>query len=324
MSSSFYRLVCLLVVLGACLPAQAQGTRPASAPALTEPSVEQVPKVPGVGIILRGFNAGIAFSGVHDSSIGWYTVATPAVSYSFSPHYSADASLSIYPYRLVENPDPIAASTERLVADLGEAGDTLIGLHASFNPRLLRNMATASFTIPTGNRWDGLGTGKVTFDFADHLERYFKQTGFLVDLGAGDSSVLFNRLVTNDYTSLGPLAHFQAGIAVWLPGHSSIQSVAYEQLPAGSQKVYTVVGPPGLPNLTVTSSPSASEDNGFTTSVEIPLNAHVTLSSYYNRSLRRQEDTVSMGMTFVFRGTERSRKLSMIDRALREAEGPNR
>ena len=285
--------------------------------------MEQVPRVPGVGAILRGFNAGIAFSGVHDSSVGWYTVATPAVSYTFSPHCSADASLSIYPYRLVENQNPLTAFSQRLTPALGDVSDTLVGLHATFNPRLLRNMTTASFTIPTGDRSDGLGTGKVTYDFADHLERYFKQAGFLLDLGAGDSSVLFNRLVTNNYTSLGPLAHFQAGVAVWLPGHSSIQSVAYEQLPTGNQKVYTVLGPPGFPALTVTSSSSASEDNGYTTSVGIPLAEHFTLSGYYNRSLRRRLDTVSIGVTFVLRGAPGAGRLSMIDRALREAEGPN-
>jgi hypothetical protein len=102
--------------------------------------VEQVPRVPGVGAILRGFNAGIAFSGVHDSSVGWYTVATPAVSYTFSPHCSADASLSIYPYRLVENQNPLTAFSQRLTPALGDVSDTLVGLHATFNPRLLRNM----------------------------------------------------------------------------------------------------------------------------------------------------------------------------------------
>jgi hypothetical protein len=67
-----------------------------------------------------------------------------------------------------------------------------------------------------------------------------------------------------------------------------------------------------------------SEDNGFTTSIAIPLTDHLTLSGYYNRSLREHLDTVSTGITSVLRGTARHRRLSLIDRALREAEGADR
>jgi hypothetical protein len=67
---------------------------------------------------------------------------------------------------------------------------------------------------------------------------------------------------------------------------------------------------------------TVNEDNGFTTFVGIPLTDYITLSGYYNRSLRQHLDTVSFGMTYVIRGTSRKR-LSMIDKALREAEGAN-
>jgi hypothetical protein len=315
-------------VIGVCLHAEAQTptqARSTSQPApSTEPAhVENVPRVPGVSTLWRGFNAGVTFSGVHDSSIGWYNVVTPAASYTISPHYSVDASLSIYPYRLVRNLYPTASNNQRLVADMGDTGDTLIGVHAGFNPHNMWNTTTASFTIPTGNSSAGLGTGKVTFDFSDHIERYFKQTGFLVDLGAGNSSGLVNNLVTKDYNSLGPLTHFQTGVVVWISGRSYIQSVAYEQLPFGSQKIYTTLGPPGTPTHTVISGNSVSEDNGLTTSVGIPLANHIALSGYYNRSLRRNLDTVSIGITYVLRDSSWKKRLSLIDRALREAEAGN-
>jgi len=110
--------------------------------------------------------------------------------------------LSIYPYRLVENQDSTTASSQSLDVDLGDTGDTLIGVHAVFNTRVLRNTTTASFTVPTGDRAAGLGTGKVTFDFSDHMEHYVRQMGFLLDLGAGDSSGSVNNLVMKDYNSL--------------------------------------------------------------------------------------------------------------------------
>jgi hypothetical protein len=330
---SFYRLASLLLVLGSCLGADAQGgvksdalgTATPASTAATEPArLEEVPRVPGVRALIRGFNAGFTVSGVHDSSIGWYTYATSAVSYTFSPHYSVDASISDYPYRLVDDLVDVQQATPEngyaLTPHLGDVGDTFIGFHASFNPSIFSNTTTASFTIPTGDRSGGLGMGRVTFDFSDRMERTFRKTSFLLDLGAGDSSGLFNRMVTSDFNSLGALAHFQAGAIYWLPGRNYLQSVAYEQLPMGKQTVYTILGPPGLPDLTLTSGGNVSEDNGITTSLGIPLTDHITWSGYYNRSFRQHRDTVSTGFTFVLRGTPRNKKPTLIDRALREAE----
>jgi len=265
----------------------------------------------------------VTFSQVHDSAAGWYNVLTPAVSFAISSRYSVDASASIFPYRHIENPNPATQSEQPLVVDLWEAGDTFVGLHASFRPGAFRDTVTGSFSIPTGDREDGLGTGRVTFDFSDRLERYIHQTGLLVDVGGGDSSGLFNRLISKEESSLGPLAHFQAGVALYLPWSIRAQSVAYEQLPLGNQTVYAAAGPPGAPAGQVISGTGVSEDNGFTTSLAIPLTANLTLSSYYNRSLRQHLDTVSIGVTYVLRGTPRKRRLSLIDRALREAEGAN-
>jgi hypothetical protein len=318
----------LLLVASACLGTESQAAAQVAAqvqlPNATQTTpVEQVPRVPGVSALFRGFNAGVTFSQVHDSSAGWYNVLTPAVSFAISTHYSVDASASIYPYRRIENPNPATQSEHPLVTDLFEAGDTFVGLHASFRPGPFRNTGTASFSIPTGDRADGLGTGRVTFDFSDRLERDIKQTGLLLDVGGGDSSGLFNRLISREESSLGPLAHFQAGVALYLPWSIRAQSVAYEQLPLGHQTVYETVSPPGAPSSTVISGTGVSEDNGFTTSLAIPLTDNLILSSYYNRSLRQHLDTVSMGVTYVLRGTPRRRRLSMIDKALREAEGLN-
>lgn len=322
MSSAPRRAAWLLLLSCACLGAEAQVAAQVESPNATQPAAaEQVPRVPGVSALFRGFNVGVTFSQVHDSASGWYDVLTPAVSYAISTHYSVDASASIFPYRHIQNPNPATQSQHPLVTDLGEAGDTFVGLHAYFRPGAFRNIATGSFSIPTGDREDGLGTGRVTFDFSDRLERYIKQTGLMVDVGGGDSSGLFNRLISREESSLGPLAHFQAGVVFYLPWSIRAQSIAYEQLPLGHQTVYATVSPPGAPNATVISGTGVSEDNGFTTSLAIPVTDNLTLSSYYNRSLRQHLDTVSMGVTYVLHGTPRRKRLSLIDRALREAEG---
>lgn len=320
----------LAVLLSAHLMVRAQVTPQASGSEQSRTEeVENVPRVPGVSTLLGGFNAGVSYFGVHNSAIGWFEVASPAVSYTFSPRFSADASTPIYLRRKVEGNIVPPQTSAPLVLDQDDAGDTLIDFHANFNPHNFMDAATASLTAPTGNRAVGFGAGQVTYDFDDHVQRYAGQAALLLDLGVGDSSTLVNSLVTKNYTSVGKLAHFQTGIMVWIFRRCSLQSVAYEDLPFGSQTVYTVVNPPrgagppgpgGQPTNVITSN-GASEDNGFTTSVGIPLMSHLTLSGYYNRSLRQHEDTVSMGMTYVLRGTPIRHKLSEIDRALREAAG---
>ena len=325
-------------LLASCASAHAQVTAAAGiAPVRAPEKVQTVPRVPGLGTLFDGLNAGITYSGVHSSSVGWYSVTTPAVNYTFSQRFSADASTSIYFHRLVENTNTATAAAHPLVDGGVNPGDTLIGFHAFFEPGSLQDTITASLTAPTGDRSKGFGTGQVTYDFSNHVDRYFNKLGAVLDVGAGNSSGLFNDQVFKDYNSVGGLAHFETGLIYWLPRRTYIEAVAYEQLPLGSQTVYRIVPqgedvrrnedgggsgggttppPPPVP----TKISTVSEDNGFTMFVGIPLTNYFTLSGYYNRSLRQHLDTVSFGVTYVVRGTSR-RKLSMIDKALREAEG---
>ena len=326
------------LLLACCVSALGQVTAAAGiAPVHVPEKVQTVPRVPGLSTLFDGLNAGVNYSGVHSSSVGWYTVTTPAVNYTFSRHFSADASTSIYLHRQVQNTNTATAAAHPLVDGGVNPGDTLIGFHAFFEPGSLQDTITFSLTAPTGERSKGFGAGQVTYDFSNHLERYIKQLGFVLDIGGGDSSGLFNDQVVKDYSSVGGLAHFESGLVYWLPRRTYIEAVAYEQLPLGSQTVYRTVargeythpeeeddpgGNPPSPAPVPTTVTTVSEDNGFTTFVGIPLNNYITLSGYYNRSIRQRLDTVSFGVTYVLRGTSR-RKLSMIDKALREAENAN-
>lgn len=318
-------LLCVLAATALHVLAQQSAQAAQSNPS----EMDNVPRVPGMSSLLRGINAGLTYTGVHNSAIGWYEVMVPAVSYSFSPHYSADASATIYLHRFVENQDPSTAQTERLVLDIGDSGDTLIGLHGTFHPKLFDDIATVTLTAPTGDRTNGLGTGRVTFDFSNHMAHYFGGKGLHLDLGVGDSSAVANSLLIRDYNTLGALAHVETGASFWFRRYGYVQTAAYEQLPIGSQKVYELEptngnAAPGSGNqaaVTVTVSNGLSEDNGITTSFGVPLASHLLFSGYYNRSLRQHQDTVALGITFVVRGMPGKKHLSMIDKALREAAG---
>lgn len=310
----FLRL-CLAAGLVAALHAQAQEAKKVEGESAPQPPVasptssktSEVPQVPGISGLLRGVNAGLTLSGLHDAQTGWATIAQPAIGYSFSDVFSLDITVPIYMYRLAGSRAPNPPPNALLVNQRGEPGDVLFGLHAQFVPRGFLYQATVSATAPTGDTLYGLSTGRATFDFSNRLERPFRYTTPSLEIGVGDSSTLVNPLVQRDFTSLGPLAHFQAGFSFSLLLGSSIETSAYEQLPIGDQKIYQQIGRRGGqgPQRTVVTGRSVSEDNGFTTSLDVPLDGHTTLSAYYNRSLRLKDDVVAIGLTYVLRSSKK-------------------
>jgi hypothetical protein len=258
----------------------------------------EIPDVPGLSADLHGFNAGITMSSLHDSITGWATLATPAIGYSFNDHFNIDATIPIYLYRLAESRSARPRPNAQLVVQRAELGDLILGLHSAFSPKIFEYQLTGSVAIPTGDSYYGLTSGRVTFDVTNHFERTFNRFTPTIEIGIGDSSTLVNRLVTKNYTSLGPLSHYQAGMAVQLPFNATFEADAYEQLPVGDQKTY---GPSRNGKATVVTGHNISEDNGFTNSFDLPLDRHTTFSAYYNRSLRIRNDTVAVGLTYVLR-----------------------
>lgn len=259
---------------------------------------QDVPEVPGLSTPTQGWDAGITFSGVHQSTTGWATLATPSLGYTVNDIFSADATLPIYFYRLAESLSIRPKPDARLVDQRGEPADLIVGLHAQFLPPLFAYQITGAFTVPTGDKAYGLSTGRVTFDINNRFDRTFGRLTPNVEIGGGDSTTLVNRIITKNYTSLGPLAHFQTGLGIQVSRRASFESDAYEQLPIGDQKIY---GPSRKGKPTVVVGQNVSEDNGFINALDIAFDDHVTLSGYYSRSLRLHADTAAVAITYVLR-----------------------
>jgi hypothetical protein len=292
-----------LLALPACaqLPSGKPPESQTSTSQPTAPDAREVPDVPGISDSLHGWNAGATFSGVHDSVTGWATLFTPAIGYSFNDTFSIDATIPIYMYRLAESRSTHPKPNAQLVNQRGEPGDIVLGFHAQFIPHQFEYQLTGLVTAPTGDEAYGLSTGRVTFDISNYFQRTYGRITPNLEIGGGDSSALVNRLVTKNYTSLGPLAHFQLGLGIDLFRGVAFESDAYEQLPIGDQKIY---GPSRNGKATVVTGHNVTEDNGFTNSLDIPLGGHFTLSGYYSRSLRIHTDTVGIGITYVLRSTQ--------------------
>ena len=280
---------------------------PLTAPGETPAPQSEVPDVPGLSGSLHGVNAGFTVAGVHESLTGWATLFTPAIGYSFNDTFSIDATIPIYMYRLAESRAAHPPPDALLVNQRGEPGDLILSGHAQFAPSLFQYQLTGAVTAPSGDEAYGLTTGRVTFDINNHFERSFGRITPMLEVGGGDSTALVNRLVNKPYNSLGPLAHFQVGVAVDLPKGISFETDAYEQLPIGDQKIY---GISRRTHATIITGHNAIEDNGFINALDIPFNGHVSLSGYYSRSLRLRTDTVAFGITFVLRSTEESTEKS--------------
>ena len=264
----------------------------------------EVPDVPGLSSVLRGFNAGITFSGIHDTYTGWGTLVTPALGYAFNNTFNVDVSMPIYFFRLAPTTKARPKPNALLVQSRGDIGDVVVAGHMHFAPKSYEYQATAALAVPVGPAKDGLTTGLTSFDFSNHLDFSVWKLTPNLDIGLGDSASLVNRIATKNYQpSLGPLSHYQVGVGVSLPFGASFDADAYEQLPVGNQKTYAPApGAPGRNGVLVVTGHKISEDNGLIGSFDIPVGGHMTFSAYYNRSTRYRSDTVAIGYTYVLRG----------------------
>ncbi|MDE3105887.1 MAG: hypothetical protein KGK08_11995 [Acidobacteriota bacterium] len=246
----------------------------------------------------RGFNASLVTASEHDSSNGWSNLETPGIAYRFNRHFSVNAAVPVYAYvNVLQNTGTKAKPVYSQRVKTGVLGDT--ALAAQFvTSGSLSYMATFTLGLPTGNSNFGLGAGKPTVDLNNHFEKDFGNFTPDIELGIGDSSALISSRIRKSYTAVGAIAHFQAGTSYSLPANMSLEIDAYEQLPVAPSTIYSTTGK-GAKRVTKALGPSASEDNGFLTSLDIPVQRHITLSGEYSRSLRDHDDIAGFSLTFL-------------------------
>lgn len=254
----------------------------------------------------KGFNLSLGTTSQHDSSNGWSSLLTPNLAYRFNPHFSVDAGAPIYDYiNILKTGGTKLRPTYTSVTRHFAAGDTTLNGHMQFDPDFLSYELTATVGFPSGDTASGLGAGQVTYSFVNHFDKSFGIFTPLVELGIGDSSSLEQTRVRKSYVAVGTMAHFQAGTSVDLPYRTSFSASAYEELPLAAQTIFSTTGR-GKKKVTTATTKSVGEDNGFETSLDIPLNPHVTLSGFYNRSLRSHIDTAGFSFTFLLKAPPRN------------------
>ncbi len=255
----------------------------------------------GIVPVLRGFNASMGATTQHDSGSGWSSLLTPNAAFRFNRHFSVDAGVALYVYiNIDENFGTTAKPVYGYKPRNGTFGDTTLSFHGDASVFTVDYSGTVSLGLPSGNTDYGLGAGQVTYDLNNHFERGFGILTPDIEIGEGNTSNLISQRVRKDYVEVGPLSHFQAGTSIALPRNMSFEADAYEELPLATDITYSTTGK-GKKKVTTGTNHDPGEDNGFLTSLDIPLSPHVTMSGFYSRSLRDHDDVAGFSFTFLMK-----------------------
>ena len=248
----------------------------------------------------RGFTGAFTSTTQHDSSDGWSSQLIPYMGYRVCRYFSVDVSTLLYTKVKVDA--NIGTKSKPVYADVasksGAFGDTTLSFHGDARALSVDYTGTFSLGLPSGNRDYGLGAGQVTYNINHRFEKSFGLFTPDIELGYGDTSSLVNQNLLKDYISVGPMAHFQAGTSVDLPWRMNFSADAYEELPLDKNLIYSTTGS-GKKKVTTATNIDPAEDNGFITSLEIPLSHTISMTPFYSRSLRDHADIAGFSFTFV-------------------------
>jgi len=311
-----YKAVLLFVCLCAVVPAQlfaqsitSTSSSPTPAPAASAPTAVSTAAASVGGIngpadaatFVKGFNASIVNASQHDSASGWSDIFTPDVSYTLNSHLGIDFSFPYYPYldTYVTN-GSLTAPKAKLVVVRNVIGDAITNIHITMSPTFMDYVLTVSGGFPIGNDTYGLSSEQYTYNFNNHFDKTLGIFSPEIELGFGDSSSLADHRVLTAQLNVGHLAYFMAGTSMDLPFNMSFTADAYEQMPVENLNSFRSVGT-GRNKRSILTGTGPPEDNGFETNLDIPLNPHIVLSGFYNRSLRQHDDTAGFAFTFLLR-----------------------
>lgn len=288
MKRDFWQLSVVLMMLLGCEQAAAQS--PASPVAV--PKEDQA-----TGITLNTAFSGSILSGseVYD----WTTTA----GYIFDKHFSADLGMPIFFIR--------GTSSTGQATSTNGPGDVFAQVQFVEKNAVLNFGSILTGTLPTGDSSKGLSTGRVTFDWTSQVAKRFGRWTPFASVGVANS--IFNVAYWNrPYTTLGDLAHFQAGTSFDLGPSLTLSASAYDIAPWGGQKVYSRVvtrsgGAGGqalkhrrvfLDNALTTGGSAIASDNGFNADLDFHPRRYVNFDFAYSHSAYFQLDAFSFGVGF--------------------------
>ena len=251
----------------------------------------------------NGLNLAVDSANQYDDVAGWSSILTPTLSLRINRFLSFDTSV---PYFLSVNADVTKTVKGVLVSTPvtahGAFGDTGVAAHFELHPGILNYSFTASGSLPSGDTYYNLSANQPTYFMTNHFDMNFGPFNPDMEIGEGNSTSLVGHRARRAYIATGPVAAFQIGTGIDLPFHLNLDFEAYEALPIGNQNVYGRVKNKKGKTVTVLEGSGVAEDNGLNLALDAPINRHLGVSIFYNRSLRQYDNTTGFSLSYVLRG----------------------
>jgi len=235
------------------------------------------------------------------SSFGQVTKLDSSLGYNFNRYFGVDAGVPVYFVRRSS-----ATSGKRSTNGIGNA---YADLRLTLNNPLVNFSSTLTGSAPTGDTKTGLSSGRATFDWDNRFDRSIGGLTPFVDLGVANT-VSDTHFFRRPFSSLGTVAHFEAGSELKLWHFVSIGASAYDVLPSGQQKIFSKIlqrssqGTSAMPNrgrvfetaAVTAGGTDLTRDNGFSTWLSATLYKYVDLELGYSRSVHFRLDSISFGI----------------------------
>jgi hypothetical protein len=248
------------------------------------------------------------FEGVEDSSNSFgqvYRLDTTA-AYAFNKYFGVDAGVPVYFVHA-------SPSTSGMRSTNG-LGDVYIDLNLTFLNPVVNYASALRGTAPTGDTSSGLSTGRATYDWTNHFDRSFSRLTPFADLGIANT-VADTSFLVRPFTTLGTLAHFEAGARLKLARYLSATALAYDVLPTGQQRIFSKliprpsaitppVGPASHARVFETAAETVgasdlARDNGFSAGLDLAPASFLDLGIGYTRSVLFRLDTLWFGVGII-------------------------
>ncbi len=255
----------------------------------------------------RGIVASVKFEG-SSSADGQIMAINSSTGFNFNRWFGVDIGMPFYIVRAT----PSTASPSTTVATTSAGlGNLYMDARFNFENPVLNYGSTITGNVPTGSQEKGHSSGHWTYDWNNHFEHGFGRVTPFADAGLGNS-VTDTRYFKRPFTTLGHVAHFEAGLGVDIWGPFSASASLYDVAPWGPQTVYSRVVRRSVGNLggtsrpgrqyeqnaIVTGGPDLVRDNGYNASLDISPKSWLNFEIGYSHSVHLALNTISWGIGF--------------------------
>jgi len=236
------------------------------------------------GVEEKGFTFTETYEGSGNTD-GFITDVNSTAGYIFNQHFSINLGVA---YLFVS---PSSSNTGATSAS--GMGNPSLGFRYSSKGPLFDFSTGLNGAFPVASSAKGLSTGRVTFDWDNHFSHDFDRLTPFLNVGVANS-VPDTRFLHRPYTSLGTLAHFEAGSELDLGHKFSVSASGYYILPWGAQQIF-VRGKKSSPG-SIKGGASLTRDDGINLGLDYNLSRFVDLGAGYSYSAYSVLNTVSFGV----------------------------